>query len=345
LTGVPLLGILSKHYTFPLARVLVLTSLLIFANRAEPRFLSSGMLSRWRNKRVLLNCFSVVCLIAAVALAYRATVHGVRLVGHLGSQSYVYSRFLNSEWDSFMVDATRMIDTHRKRSSTSLWSTYSALLEAHYGIFPPAEDYIIHSSGPQRFQHYLETFRTAQPEFVQTMTQDFDFEEWLQNERWEFYEDLLDNYEAHRVGHAMIWQRKDAPWRAPSSDYQTLRLESGGRSVALPMINGPDRIGVVRVRYHARNQWAGIPLLGKTPRYLASIEGSPRYLGISFPPYLSDYRFPVQLQSDKPVTLRFRTESLLSGVAFELDRVEINILPWQSSQRAIYGRPPKDQGQ
>jgi hypothetical protein len=213
------------------------------------------------------------------------------------------------------------------------------MLEPHYGIFHPAEDYIIHTVGPQRWRHYLATFEKTNPEFVQTRTQTFDFQEWQQNERWEFFEAVLDNYSPLQVvGHALIWQRTDEPWRQPAAGFQTVDIDRETHSVGLPLVSGPDRIGVVRVRYRVSNRWAWIPLLGKTPRYLAVIEGSPRNLPVSFPPYESEFQFPVQLQSGKPVTLRFRTDSLLPGAAFEPYEVQVKILEWQSSQSTVYAR-------
>jgi hypothetical protein len=238
-----------------------------------------------------------------------------------------------------MANATRVIDSHRKRDKLSLWSAYSALLEWHYGVFHPADDYIIHSVGPKRWLRYVDTFRKTQPEFVTTMTQDFDFEEWLQDVRWEFYEDVLNNYDPlQRVEHAIIWQRKDEDWHSPVEDFQTLPLDGTAQSVALPAVSGTDRIGVVRVRYHITNPWSRLPLLGKTPRYLATIEGTPRRLPISFPPYESQFLFPVQMRAGQQVILHFSTATILPGASFQADAVQLKVLEWQSSQKAIYGR-------
>ena len=340
LTGIPLLGILSRHYAFPLTRTLALLGLLVFANAPMPKVSYKWVSTRWQGWPAVASLsFVSVCVMAAGALAFNSTVLTMGLLRHLRSDTPAYSRFLNHKWDSFMADATSLIDSRRKRSTVSLWSVYSTMLEPHYGIFHPAEDYIIHTVGPQRWRHYLATFEKTNPEFVQTRTQTFDFQEWQQNERWEFFEAVLDNYSPLQVvGHALIWQRTDEPWRQPATGFQTVDIDRETHSVGLPLVSGPDRIGVVRVRYRVSNRWAWIPLLGKTPRYLAVIEGSPRNLPVSFPPYESEFQFPVQLQSGKPVTLRFRTDSLLPGAAFEPYEVQVKILEWQSSQSTVYAR-------
>jgi hypothetical protein len=222
----------------------------------------------------------------------------------------------------------------------SLWSPYSALLESHYGIFLPVDDYIIHSSGAQRWPNYISAFQASDPEFVQTLTQDFDFEEWLQDGKWEFYEAVLDNYEPiRRVGHALFWQRTNQAWRQPSSAFRTLALDTESRFVNLPFVTaGPDQIAVVRVRYHIVNPWKWLPILGNTPRYLAIPEGTPRRLPVSFPPYELQFQFPVQIPPGKLVKLHFKTESLLPGVRLSPEQVQVKILEWRPALRAIYAR-------
>jgi hypothetical protein len=339
LTGIPMLGALSRHYAFPLARTLALTGLLVFANAPPPNVFRKWVSTRLQEWPITGLSFMAACVIAAGALALNSAVLTTGLIRHLRRDTFAYSRFLDRKWDSFMADATSLIDSRRKRGAVSLWSVYSSMLESHYGIFHPAEDYLIHAVGPRRWRNYLATFERTNPEFVQTRTQSFDFQEWQQNERWEFFEAVLDNYTPLKVvGHALIWQRADAPWRQPAAGFQTLAIDGKSHSAALPPVSGPDRIGVVRIRYRVSNRWAWIPLLGRTPRYLATIEGSPRNLPISFPPYRSEFQFPVQLESGKALTLRFRTDSLLPGAAFEPYEAQVKILAWQSSQWTVYAR-------
>jgi len=340
LTGVPLLGILSRHYVFPLTRTMVLIGLVVVANVGVPRLPSGWIVAQWQNWPIVTTfTFVAVCVLGVAAFTRSSVVSASGLVHHLRADSYSYSRFLDSHWDSYMTEATRLIDSNRKRPTVSLWSVYSALLESHYGVFNPAEDYIIHAVGPERWRHYLATFHNVEPEFVQTRTQTFDFQEWQQDERWEFFEDLLNNYTPLKtVNHALFWQRIDRPWLMPVEDFRTVPLDQESRSAVLPVVTGPDRIGVVRVRYRVSNPWAKLPLVGKTPRYLAIIEGSPRNLTISFPQYETQFQFPVQLQSGRPITLRFRTDTLLPGAVFKPNEVQIKILDWQPSQSAIYAR-------
>lgn len=340
LTGIPLLAILSRHYVFPMARILAFTGLLAFANAGMPR--KARRWARWPGWPAATGiAFAGVCVAAAVALAFHSAVLTAGLVHHLRSGTAAYSRFLDHHWDAYMADATRLLDSRRKRNAVSLWSVNTALLEAHYGILPPAEDYMIHAVGARRWRHYLATFERSNPEFVQTMTQSYAFQEGQQDEMWEFFEAVLDNYAPmETVGHGLFWQRTDVPWRHAAEGFRTLEMDRDSNTAVLPLVSerGPDRIGVVRLHYRIWNRWAFLPLLGKTPRYLVAIEGSPRHLTISVPPDESEFQFPVQLELGKPVRLRFRTDSLLPGAAFQPYQVQIKMLDWQPSQRAIYAR-------
>ena len=185
----------------------------------------------------------------------------------------------------------------------------------------------MHTYGPRQWQRYLNTFRSENPEFVTTMTSEFSFEEWLENERWQFFEALLDNYKPlASIQHATIWQRTPQAWRTASQDFQPIPPEPGSNSYVLRLASTSDRLGVVRVGYVVSNRWGWIPLLGNTPKYLATIEGSPRQLAISFPPYQSEFDFPVQLPRDRPVRIRFNSISLFPNISFQIKEVRAKVL-------------------
>jgi hypothetical protein len=340
LSCVAIIGSLSKHYLLPLTRILSFVGLVLFAHRAQIPAFRRSTFAKWKGWQLVPGVFSVMCLTAGVALATSSSVVAYKLVRHLRSESPAYNRYFGERWDSFMAQATALLDSRRTRPHMSLWSPYSALLESHYGIFLPVDDYIIHSSGALRWPNYISTFQASDPEFVQTLTQDFDFEEWLQDGKWEFYEAILDNYEPiRRIGHALFWQRTNQAWRQPSSDFRALPLDTQSHFVNLPVVTaGPDQIAVVRVRYHIVNPWKWLPILGNTPRYLAIPEGTPRRLAVSFPPYERQFQFPVQIPPGKPVKLHFKTESLLPGVTMSPEQVQVKMLEWRPALRAIYGR-------
>jgi hypothetical protein len=281
--------------------------------------------------------FSAVCLIVGGALAVSSATRVIRSVRHWQSSSFTFSKMLDQSWDTFMTRATRLIDDRRAGKPPLLWSTYSGLLESNYGIFTPAEDYITLSAGAQRRRRYVDEFRSLQPQIVQTMASSYSaYEEWLQNVRWEFYEDLLDNYEPTAlIGHAVFWERKSQSWLPPSTGFETVPLDTLGQSVTLASDDRQDRLGVVRIRYTIHNPWIRLPFLGQTPRYFAMLEGTPRNNPVSFPPYQAEFRFPVFLPPASKVRMRFVTRTLLPGATFHVDSVELIKLPFERSQDIV----------
>ena len=169
------------------------------------------------------------------------------------------------------------------------------------------------------------------------MTPQYDFDEWLQDEHWEFYEEVLNNYRPiAQVEHALIWQRGPGSWVYPAETFQELDHQNLiGNVVTLPAF--PDQaVVVVRAYYTVSNKWRKLPLLGVTPRYIAEVEGTPRNNAISFPPDLTVFQFPVKLPAGKPVTLHFRTDSLLPNVSFHVQKVEWKTLNSQAGLSRMF---------
>ncbi len=341
LTAIPLIGILSRHYVFPQARIFLLVSTLALAHgfgaATIGRIASRRLAGRWSVAALAGALFVAAAAGTSLLLLFRSAQSATQTVQHW-RQPASFSRSLDDHWNAFMTGATRVIDTHRVRPQLTLWSEYAALLDAHYGTFQPAEDYIIHSVGQERWKHYLETFRQTNPEFVTTMTSQFSFAEWLQDERWEFYEDLVDNYlPLENVEHATIWQRRPGNWVEAGRNYQALPLSSGGDSVTIPGASaGATGIVVLRIRYQVRNPWKKLPLIGATPRYLAAVEGTPRHMPISFPPYCSSFQFPVKLAGSAPVTIHFHTESFLPGAQLHVESAEMRVLPRNPASAVLF---------
>jgi hypothetical protein len=328
LTAIPLIGILSRHYAFPQLRIFIFVLFLLAANgAASPPFSRWWQAIRQRLPRSAGYVFPVICAVAAAALAYQSASTAIRLATHLGSTPAPYNKYLDEHWNAFMAGATQAIDANRTRKTISLWSEYAALLDAHYGSFQPAEDYIIHTVGPERWHRYTATFRATNPEFVTTMTSQFSFAEWLQDERWEFYEELLNNYRPlKQIEHDTLWQRKTGDWVEASQNFTTLPFQAGASSLTLPVAQGSDQIAVVRIQYKVTNPWRKLPLIGATPRYLVAVDGSPRNLTVSLPPYLTEFQFPVKLLAGQPVSLHFKTESFLPNAAMEVQEVRVKTI-------------------
>jgi hypothetical protein len=327
LTAIPLIGILSRHYVFPQTRILLLVCLLALAH---------GLIRRLP-QRTLQIAFLLFGVVSLTMLGYRSSQSAMELVKHRSQARASFDANLDDHWNSFMTGATHVIDSHRERPTLSLWSEYAALLDAHYNTFQPAEDYIIHAVGPERWPHYVRTFRSANPEFVTTMTSQFSFAEWLQDERWEFYEELLNNYHPlQQVEHDTIWQRNAGPWQEPSQTFVNVPLQEG-KAVELPQ-QTPGTTMVVRVAYDVVNPWKKLPLIGGTPRFLATPGGTGRNMAISLPPYRHSFSFPVKQTGAGAASVQFRSEGFLPGAALRVTAVEVKTLTATAATAELFAR-------
>ena len=335
LTAIPLIGILSRHYVYPQTRVLILLGIVLVT-----RVLRPSLLNRQRRLFPIVRgasiAFVTLCLLSASTLLYHSGKSAIYLEQHR-NQTTRFDHSLDTYWNNFMGDATATIEANQSRPKLQLWSEYAALLDAHYGSFQPAEDYIIHAVGKKRWARYIRTFRSADPEFVTTMTSQFSFAEWLQNERWDFYQELVDNYEPLRdVQHATIWHRRPGPWQDASTNWKQASLNPAKQTVTLAPAQTADEVIVLQVHYTVINPWRKLPLIGATPRYIGRVQGSMRNTPISLPAYESTFRFPVKLSPANPVSIRFTTESFLPGARLEIERAEFQTLPASRSVEVMF---------
>ncbi|MBD1878303.1 hypothetical protein [Coleofasciculus sp. FACHB-T130] len=91
-----------------------------------------------------------------------------------GDQVYVEGTKLDPVADGYPhpIQIQRNPETP-KINSFDIWSTYSGLLEAEYGVFHPESDYIIHALGIHARKKYVDTFIATKPKFVTTIRSKF----------------------------------------------------------------------------------------------------------------------------------------------------------------------------
>jgi hypothetical protein len=214
----------------------------------------------------------------------------------------------------------------------SIWSTYAGWLEARYGLFQPSFDYIIHALGPVNRAQYLERFRATTPQLVQTVLPTYtQYEPWVEETSWDFYEDLLRRYAVvQRTPWSLFWERQqaDAPpdrlLGEPTVDSAT-QIAALGQVPASPGM--PVTLMTVEVEYQARNPLARIPLIGANPRFLVGITGALPRTPVSLDPYVTKVRFPLVAAPGATPTLAFRIFSLLPGASLEVHHLRV----WQVS--------------
>jgi hypothetical protein len=332
------LGMLEKGYLAPLLRVFLLLGLsLVFSDgflaRAAERLGALGVNAR--RYATLGAAALALFMFASVSLALYSRIPAPALIFNASVPR------LSPLWTKFMARATGAIDGRLAAGERPvIWSTYSGLLEHHYGVFHPKDDYIIHPLGPQRREAYLSAFRAARPQFVQTVrrslfldfTEGRDYEQWLRNTSWDFYEDVLNNYDVlATTNSSLLWARKGGAWVTPDESFTPLPFD-GGDCLELPPAGDAGGLLVVRLRYEVRNPWRRLPFVGGLPRHLVYPEGAGNELPVSLAPYASEARFPLYVQPGERARLKFATRSLIPGASFVVKEAAYKTVPVAAGQ-------------
>ncbi len=219
-----------------------------------------------------------------------------------------------------------------------IWSTYAGRLEAHYGVFNPACDYTIHAIGPRHRTQYVEIFREKQPDYVVTCRESqYQYEEWLRNATWEFYEEILLNYRPmFSEKRFVIWHRNGQPWRSPDPSAGRIEHEPEAADwFAIPAPPGVPESAprIVEVEYRIDNPLAGVPVIGGLPRYLLGPARCENSTQVSLPPYRTTWSFPVFPSPGEVPLFSAKTYSLVGGKVAIL-RIRVRPMPATPEQLA-----------
>ncbi|MEG1801670.1 MAG: hypothetical protein RR273_06795, partial [Oscillospiraceae bacterium] len=116
------------------------------------------------------------CLVAVQAAKLQPTGTYIEQLG--GTSTYTKA----------LEQAKELVGTEK------VFSVYATGLEVVTNQFQPTGyDYIIHCLGQEPRQKYIEEFKKADSEFVQTPSMDIGV--WVANQNWYFYREFLDSYE------------------------------------------------------------------------------------------------------------------------------------------------------
>ncbi len=327
-----LLGTFVNAYVQPLLRVLLLLGAVYLDHQLVRR---DARLGRRPLCGVSRSTFMVACasalyavvLVPAIIDTVRVTIpHMVRdhLLHRVGA---VYDGI----WPQTIVAGQAMLDSRRDASGRPpvLWSTYAGLLEARNGLFHPSVDYIIHALGPQNRAKYVDDFRRVKPRLVQTVDPLYtQYEAWIEDTSWDFYVELLRNYEL--VGHtpwSLFWERRAAELPAPVLlGWST--VAAGTDSLRLPTIasanEGPTLVLLqVELQYRTHNPLQWLPIVGATPRYLVTATGAIQRNPVTIDPYTMRTRFPLLVVRGATPVLHWQTYSLLPGARLDVSAVRL----------------------
>ena len=342
---VPYLGYCSAHYLEPAARA-ALTAALILGWRVwcDPET-QAAISPSLRRTLGWIGAFTVgLILLAGPMPEGRSSVLDLPANAREIRDSVATIREgrcrLHARIRDELDHVTGAIDADRAANGVTrppvIWSTYAGQLEAHYGVFNPECDSAIHAVGPQRREEYVAAFRCSRPDYVVTFRPGaWLYEEWLRNATWDFYEEVVRNYDVLLPTHRLaVWRRKPGEWHTVDT--------AAGRLTFTPQ--GPnwftvpgDSPCVVEVEYEIRNLIAGVPLLGRLPRHLLGPTGCENRTPISLPPYRTTWAFPVFPTPGQAPTFFANTFSLVGGQV-SVTRIHVRPLPLTPGQLLVLTR-------
>jgi hypothetical protein len=329
-----LLGSFAPVYLQPGLRVAFILGLLAvyrFGSEQTPAVVEFVA----RNPTVVRHREALVATICALLVMY---IHGGGMKATLTAPIEVAGHFRTGFVQELAPAWQRERDLGRlllERTPTQpgqpkLWSTYSTIVESDAGIFHPSFDYLIHALGSRNRAAYVNAFIGTQPALVQTVRPTHTiYEEWLEENHWEFYRELLRRYRLDSNSDwTFFWARRDSVF----DDRPTTILEGafppGQAGIALGVDAPPFDYTLleVRLRYHVRNPWRVVPVIGSLPRYLVTIDSAVNRTPLSLAPYETVRTFPIIVRGSRRVLIRFHTQSLVGGARLVIDSARVTRL-------------------
>jgi hypothetical protein len=336
-----MLGSFATTYTGPCWRAVLLVLGLEVVRLAEKQD-GIGPWRLWLGvPRLAAAVVIAVCLwtVVRIPLIPRALTTSLAhvVVDHIAGDA----RFgMAGIWPATLPIAQQTIDAHRGQhgETPTLWSTYAGWIEARNGIFHPSFDYMIHALGPDNRRAYVAKFHEVAPELVQTVLPTYtQYEEWLEDDEWPFYDELLRWYTVtSQTPWSIFWERRARP--APEARLVgELQVPLGTTTLPLPPFAFDSAASIslleVEIRYDIHNPMRRLPIIGTSPRYLIGIDGAVTHNPISLDPFVRVTRFPVFVAAGQSPVLHFQSFSLLPGAEWVPLRVRVFVRPVDARNR------------
>lgn len=338
-----LLGIFTLAYAQPCWRVVIIVGFIELA-RVGWRKGGPPAARAWLGVPRAAAAVSVLCALWAVTtIPLIRTALGASLP-HVVADHFVGGAGFGIAgiWPETLERDKSVVDAHRGPNGAVpvIWSTYAGWLEALHGVFHPSTDYIIHALGPENRQAYVERFRAARPAIVQTVRPTYtQYEGWLENEDWAFYDAVLDSYRATALTPwSIFWEPRSTP-APPLQLIGVMTAPPGIASVPLPPFPAPASAAAadstmlleVEIEYATHNALRALPIIGATPRFLVMIDGALSRMPVSLDPFVHRIRFPIVVRRGQQPSLRFQTFSLLPGAWWTPRSLKVWVRPLDES--------------
>ncbi|NUM35583.1 MAG: hypothetical protein HUU50_13635 [Candidatus Brocadiae bacterium] len=213
----------------------------------------------------------------------------------------------------------------KDENKPTVWSTYSGIVEALLEVHNPDTDYIIHALGEKRRDKYVESFKKTKCDYAITIKNKWIYGNWLLSSNWDFYEQLVYNYDILCIAPShVIWKKKKDAFLENQEQWEgTFRNLEDKKEFTLPLNRDGDNydIIIIEAEYSIENPWKFFPFFNNFPRYFIDPVNASAKQTISLPPYKKVFRFPIFIKNKENPKLEFYVRSLLPGASLKIKEI------------------------
>jgi hypothetical protein len=319
--------------TFLAVVVLAAYGCAAYRHRVDPRLRSVGVAAVY---------LFVALLVAADAVETIADLQSLVLPRYRIFVEHGRRWELSPRWQWDMAISRRLLGSPAAGVKPRIWCTFAGLVDADYGTFNPSFDYIFHALGDENRRAYINTFRRTKPDYVETLRPSVvGYELWLREAHWDFYSELLHNYEpAAMTTHSLWWKRgRVTPLVEHDGGAVTIGPEGTLTALVLPHFDTRVGIAVVTLRYRLTNPWKRVPVVGQLPRHLFLIDGALNRDAVALAPYRTEAQVPIFVRNGQRPSIGVITESLVPNASVTVLGATVKLIELDDRTRRFLNNP------